>query len=149
MSEENFDVYDDEGKTIDYLEEDTEIPTQRYGIVSFISPEKVIKQKNTFLNEKFIQWLDYDWKVKGMEKFFLRIVLADQELQIIHHQHINGTQRFLEFHGGLAAQRRDEAIHEFLGTHVGHMARGVLFANGPGNGMHQMRLAKPNATIKK
>ena len=43
MSEENFDVYDDEGKTIDYLEEDTEIPTQRYGIVSFISPEKVIK----------------------------------------------------------------------------------------------------------
>ena len=69
MSEENFDVYDDEGKTIDYLEEDTEIPTQRYGIVSFISPEKVIKQKNAFLNEKFIQWLDYDWKVKGMEKF--------------------------------------------------------------------------------
>ena len=69
MSEDNFDVYDDEGKVIDYLEEDTEIPTQRYGIVSFISPEKVIKQKNAFLNEKFIQWLDYDWKVKGMEKY--------------------------------------------------------------------------------
>ena len=88
-------------------------------------------------------------RIEGMEKFFLRIVLADQELQIIHHQHINRTQCFLEFHGGLAAQRRNEAIHEFLGTHVGHMARGVLFANGPGNGMHQMRLAKPNATIKK
>ena len=39
----------------------------RYCIVSFISPEKVIKQKQEFFFEKFIQWMDYDWKVKGLE----------------------------------------------------------------------------------
>ena len=87
-------------------------------------------------------------RIEGVEKLFLRIVLADQELQIIHHQHINRTQRFLEFHGGLAAQCCDEAIHEFFRAHIGNLARGVLFANGPGNGVHQMRFAKPNATIK-
>jgi len=36
---------DDDGE-IDYLDEDPELPNQRYCIVSFISPEKVIAQKN-------------------------------------------------------------------------------------------------------
>jgi hypothetical protein len=66
---EVLDVKDENGQIIDYLEEDSEIPTQRYGIVSFLSPEKVIKQKNDFFNEKFIQWLEYDWKISGMERF--------------------------------------------------------------------------------
>jgi hypothetical protein len=54
---------------IDYLEEDPEIPTQRYSIISFISPEKVIKQKEEYFIEQFVKWLDYDWKIKGMEHF--------------------------------------------------------------------------------
>jgi hypothetical protein len=51
----------------DYLEEDPEIPTQRYAILSFLSPEKILKQKSEFFNEKFVEWLDYDWKIKGIE----------------------------------------------------------------------------------
>ena len=57
------------GTVVDYLEEDPEIPTQRYVAISFLSPEKVLKQKSEFYNEKFIEWLEYDWKIKGMEKF--------------------------------------------------------------------------------
>lgn len=118
MSEENFDVYDDEGKTIDYLEEDMEIPTQRYGIVSFISPEKVIKQKNAFLNEKFIQWLDYDWKVKGMEKFMdflskkysMKIddLLKDmQEFSKIHNDDIKKTDIMEQYQVFLLKNEKD------------------------------------------
>ena len=59
----------DENGPIDYLEEDPEIPTQRYAILSFISPEKVLKQKQEYMNEKFIEWLEYDWKIKGIEKY--------------------------------------------------------------------------------
>lgn len=59
----------DENGPIDYLEEDPEVPTQRYAILSFISPEKVIKQKQEFINEKFIEWLECDWKVRGIEKY--------------------------------------------------------------------------------
>jgi hypothetical protein len=69
MSRESLPKYDEDSKIIDYLEEDPEIPTQRYCIMSFISPEKVIKRKQDFYNEKFIQWLEYDWKVEGMEHF--------------------------------------------------------------------------------
>ena len=59
----------DENGPIDYLEEDPEIPTQKYCVVSFISPEKVIKQKNEFMFEKFVAWMDYEWKIKGLENF--------------------------------------------------------------------------------
>jgi hypothetical protein len=60
---------EEDGQIVDYLEEDPEIPTQRYAIMSFISPESVIKQKQEFFYEKFLGWLDYDWKVTGLEGF--------------------------------------------------------------------------------
>ena len=59
----------DESGPIVYLDEDPEIPTQKYCVVSFISPEKVIKQKQEFMFEKFVAWMDYEWKVKGLENF--------------------------------------------------------------------------------
>lgn len=69
MPRETLPKTEDNGVVIDYLEEDPEIPTQRYAIVSFISPEKVIKQKSEFMNEKFVEWLEYDWKVEGLNNF--------------------------------------------------------------------------------
>jgi hypothetical protein len=69
MPRETLPKTEEDGTVIDYLEEDPEIPTQRYSIVSFISPEKVIKQKNEFMNEKFVEWLEYDWKIEGMNNF--------------------------------------------------------------------------------
>jgi hypothetical protein len=69
MPRETLPKYEDDGQLIDYLEEDSEIPTQRYCVISFLSPEKVIKQKSEFYNEKFVEWLEYDWKAKGMEHF--------------------------------------------------------------------------------
>ena len=61
----------DESGVIDYLDEDPEIPTQKYCIVSFISPEKVIKQKEKFFFEEFVKFMDYDWKIKGLEHFMV------------------------------------------------------------------------------
>ena len=60
---------DDAGERIDYLDEDPEVPTQRYCIVSFLSPEKVIQDKNRFIFGEFTKYMNYDWKVKGMEHF--------------------------------------------------------------------------------
>jgi hypothetical protein len=69
MPREELPKYEDDGTPVDYLDEDPEIPNQRYSILSFLSPEKTIKQKSEFFNEKFIEWLEYDWKVKGLEHF--------------------------------------------------------------------------------
>ena len=59
----------EDGTVVDYLDEDPELPTQRYCIVSFLSPEKVIQDKDRFMFSEFIKFMDYDWKVKGMEHF--------------------------------------------------------------------------------
>ena len=69
MPREELPKKDDTNEVIDYLDEDPEIPTQRYCIISFLSPEKIIKQKSEFYNERFVEWLEYDWKVKGMENY--------------------------------------------------------------------------------
>jgi hypothetical protein len=61
--------FEDDGRPVDFLDEDPEIPTQKYCVVSFISPEKVIKQKQEFMFEKFVEWMDYEWKIKGLENF--------------------------------------------------------------------------------
>jgi Family of unknown function (DUF5832) len=69
MPREELPKKDDAGQVIDYLDEDPEIPTQRYAIISFISPEKVIKQRTEFFNEEFLKWQDYEWKIRGMEQY--------------------------------------------------------------------------------
>ena len=66
---ENLPKQDESGGVVDYLDEDPEIPTQKYCIVSFLSPEKVIQDKNRFLFSEFMKFADYDWKVKGLEHF--------------------------------------------------------------------------------
>jgi hypothetical protein len=69
MPRETLPKTEDDGMAIDYLDEDPEVPTQRYCIVSFLSPEKVIQDKSRFFFKEFIQFMNYDWKVKGMEHF--------------------------------------------------------------------------------
>ena len=85
-----------------------------------------------------------------MEKFFLRVVLADQELQVIDHQHIDAAKLFLELHRRLAADCGDEAIHEFFGRHVSDRdrLRAVLAPQFPGDGMHQVGLAQADAAVQ-
>jgi hypothetical protein len=71
MPRETLPTRDETGDRIDYLDEDPEIPTQRYCLVSFLSPEKVIADKNRFFFKEFIQSMNYDWKVKGLEHFMV------------------------------------------------------------------------------
>ena len=102
MPRETLPKTEDDGHPIDYLEEDPEVPTQRYCIISFLSPEKVIKQRTEYFNEKFVEWLDYDWKITGMEtynaflakKYSLKIedLFADfEEFRKIHNDAVKKT----------------------------------------------------------
>jgi len=50
-------IDDDLNEKVDYLEVDHEIPGQNYVCLSFISPEKVLKQKERFMTLHFIKWL--------------------------------------------------------------------------------------------
>jgi hypothetical protein len=53
-------------KYVDLLEEDKPIAGQKFVCVSFVSPEKIIKQKEVFNFEEFLKKWDFN---KSMEKF--------------------------------------------------------------------------------
>lgn len=53
----------------DFLTEDPEIPSQRYVLLSFLSPEKVLARKDLFFFEEFLKFYEVEWKVKNLEKF--------------------------------------------------------------------------------
>lgn len=118
MSREVLPTTEDDGSVIDYLEEDPEIPTQRYSIISFLSPEKTIKQKTEFMNEQFVQWLEYDWKVKGMEhlmvflskKYSLKVddLMGDlQEFTKVHNAEIKKTDIHEQYQVFLLKNEKD------------------------------------------
>jgi hypothetical protein len=71
-----------------FLEPDDEIRGQKYICLSFLSPEKVLKDKNLYFFAKFLDFYALDYKVKATESFLmnqlrdLQNVLADIQLQI-------------------------------------------------------------------
>ena len=47
-------------KYVDLLEEDKAIAGQKFVCVSFVSPEKILKQKDVFFFEEFLKKWDYN-----------------------------------------------------------------------------------------
>ena len=58
----------------DFLDEDAEISGQRYVLLSFVSPEKVLENKDLFFFKKFLDSYEVDWKLKNLEKYMVDIV---------------------------------------------------------------------------
>lgn len=55
----------------DFLDEDTEIPGQRFVLLSFLSPEKVLEKKDLFFFKKFLHSYEVEWKTKNLEKYLV------------------------------------------------------------------------------
>ena len=53
-------------KYVDLLDEDKAIAGQKFVCLSFISPEKILKQKDHFYFDKFLKQFEFN---KTMEKF--------------------------------------------------------------------------------
>ena len=62
-----------------YLEADKEIPGQHYVALSFISPQKVLKNKDLFFFTEFLKNYEIDYKIKSTEGFVMSEVQKVQE----------------------------------------------------------------------
>ena len=56
----------------DFLEEDAEIPGQKFALLSFLSPEKVLKDKNIYFFEQFLKTYEFASRTKNMEGFLMK-----------------------------------------------------------------------------
>jgi Family of unknown function (DUF5832) len=69
---------DADGKEV-YLEADKEIPGQHYVALSFISPQKVLKNKDVFLFSEFLKDYEVEYKIKSTEGFMMSEVRKVQD----------------------------------------------------------------------
>jgi len=53
----------------DYLLEDVELPSQKVVLLSFLSPEKVLANKDIFMFKKFLANYDLQWKTVKLEQW--------------------------------------------------------------------------------
>ena len=60
----------------DFLEEDQEIPGQKFFLVSFLSPEKVLANKDTYFFTQFVKDYEIQYKTKQFESFLASQVKA-------------------------------------------------------------------------
>lgn len=60
----------------EFLDEDPEIPSQKYVLLSFISPENVLQSKEKFFFEKFLVDYEIQFKVKSLEEFLGNTILG-------------------------------------------------------------------------
>jgi hypothetical protein len=58
----------------DFLTEDVEIPGQKYCLLSFISPEKILANKDVFFFSKFLESFEYTQRVTSFETFLMTTV---------------------------------------------------------------------------
>jgi len=58
----------------DFLEEDPEIRSQKFVLLSFLSPENVLESKDQFFFGEFLKQYEIDFKIRNLETFLVSIV---------------------------------------------------------------------------
>ena len=80
-------------KYIDLLEEDKPISGQKFVCVSFISPEKILKQKEAFFFQEFLKRWEFN---KSMEKFVQFLNFISFKYSLTFDDITNDFQEFME-----------------------------------------------------
>ena len=58
----------------DILEEDAENAGQKYCLLSFLSPEKILNNKSLFMFEKFLETYEFQSRTKNMESYLVKTI---------------------------------------------------------------------------
>lgn len=63
----------------DFLTEDPEIPSQRWALLSFLSPEKVLNRKDAFFFNAFLKQYEFSVRSQSLEKYLVETVKGINE----------------------------------------------------------------------
>jgi len=58
----------------DFLEEDPEIRSQKFVLLSFLSPENILENKDQYFFGEFLKQYEIDYKMKNLETFLVSLV---------------------------------------------------------------------------
>jgi hypothetical protein len=61
---------------ITLLTSDKEIPGQKYTLLSFVSPETILKNKDVYYFNQFLKSYEFEFKTKSIEEFLAKTVIS-------------------------------------------------------------------------
>jgi len=99
-------------KYVDLLEEDKPIAGQKFVCVSFVSPDKILKQKEIFLFEQFLKKWDFS---KSMEKFHQFLNFVSYKYKLVFDDVTKDFQEFIkEEYDNLLQSSMEDDFKTFL-----------------------------------
>ena len=99
-------------KYVDLLEEDKPIAGQKFVCVSFVSPDKILKQKEMFLFEEFLKKWDFS---KSMDKFVQFLNFLSYKYKMVFDDITKDFQDFVkEEHENLIKSSMEDDYKTFL-----------------------------------
>jgi len=122
----------------DFLEEDAEVPGQKFCLLSFLSPEKVLNDKNQFMFNAFLKGYELSVRTKSLESYLMKTLRGinaqlDAEADSLDAKDLSGAATVCrsskirvdntmnEFHEFVAANQKEltetkikEAYEDFL-----------------------------------
>lgn len=114
-------------KYVDLLEEDKPISGQKFVCVSFVSPEKILKQKEIFFFEEFLKKWDFN---KSMEKFIQFLNFVSYKYTISFDDLTNDYKDFVkEERENLTKSNMDDEYKSFLDKHEEDLEKSFHIAN--------------------
>jgi hypothetical protein len=80
----------------DFLTEDPEIPSQRWCLLSFLSPEKVLDRKELFFFNSFLKQYEFHVRSQSLEKYLVETVKGindhlEKEAVVLEQQDLSGA----------------------------------------------------------
>jgi len=80
----------------DFLEEDAEIAGQKFCLLSFLSPEKVLAKKDIFMFNRFLQTYEFQSRTKSIESYLIKTATSfnaklDKEADSLLNQDLSGA----------------------------------------------------------
>ena len=91
--------------------------------------------------------LSLEQRIEGMEEFFLRMLFAGEELNVVDQQRIQRAIGGLELVDAIVLQRSNHIAHEALGVHVGDLRGAIARQDQMPDRVHQMSFAEADSTV--
>ena len=86
-------------------------------------------------------------RVERMEKFVLHLLLARDELHVVHEQQVRVAVLRAELTAAARAHELDEFVDEIVALDVDDLGVLIVPADNVGNGIEQVRLADAGRTV--
>ena len=109
----------------DFLSEDPEISSQKIVLLSFLSPEKILANKDIFLFQRFLADYELQWKTSKLE-----VWMADQ-LQAVNNRLEAIAGKFQDLSGAIAGEVRESflRIDKFVEDFQSHCRKNLSELN--------------------